>query len=135
MPPALAVEESMETEESNSHRAHWISRFKLLVYVLKQGIPTELEATAVALEERILIVEIDGDFVSINMPGRWIYDGETTGLPGLFDGEPFQLNDLLTINTLKIQMEQETHTVTAYFAYKIEGEVAAEAILPFNIES
>jgi hypothetical protein len=95
MPPALAVEESMETEESNSH----------------------------------------GDFVNINMLGRWIYDGETTGLSGLFDGEPFQLNYLLTISTLKIQMEQETHTVTAYFAYKIKGEVAAEAILPFNIES
>jgi len=138
LPPALATSDEqidVETTEGSRRRAP-LNRLKVLIYILRNGEPTDLEATVVALQGRILVVEKDGALFNVNMPWRWIADGETMGLQDLLDGDPFGEGDAVTISALKLQMTRESHTVTAYFAYKVmDGDSAAQAILPFNIET
>ncbi|RLI10645.1 hypothetical protein DRO42_00635 [Candidatus Bathyarchaeota archaeon] len=111
-------------------------RLRLWIYVLKHGVPTDVEGEVVVLEGHILVVEMDGGPVNVNVPGRWLVDGEVLTAQELFDQGPFSLGDTLTISTLKLEMTRETHTVTSYFAYAIEGDGAtARALLPFNIET
>ena len=137
LPPALAEEEPIDTETSGKPSV-WrpLIKLRLLMYVLRNGVPTEIEAEAVVLEGRILVVEIDDDLLNVNMPRRWVVDGESLTLQDLFDGDPFGPGDTLTSYSLKLEMSKETHTVTSYFAYEIEAEGnKASAILPFNIET
>lgn len=137
LPPALAEEEPIDTETSGKPCV-WrpLAKLRLLMYVLRNGVPTELEAEAVVLEDRILVVEIDDDLLNVNMPGRWVVDGESLTLQDLFDGDPFGPGDRLTIYSLKLELSKETHIVTSHFAYEIQSEgKTASAILPFNIEA
>lgn len=138
LPPALATSEEQidgETTANSRNRAP-LNRLRVLIYILRNGEPTDLEVTVVTLQGRILVVEKDGALINVNMPGRWIADGETLGLQDLFDGDPFGEGDAVTISALKLQMTRESHTVTAYFAYKLMGgDSAAQAVLPFNIET
>jgi hypothetical protein len=138
LPPALATsDEQIDTETAEGPR-RWgsLNRLKVLIYILRNGEPIDLEATVVALQGRILVVEEDGALINVNMPWRWIADGETMGLHDLLDGDPFGEEDAVTISALRLQMTRESHIVTAYFAYKVmDGDSAAQAVLPFNIET
>ncbi len=137
LPPALAEDDVVEQENLNGARFRRRPvKFRLLRYLLKNGVPTELEGEIVALEGHILVVSIDGSLTNVNIPGKWILDRETYTAQDLFDGDPYGQGDRVTIYTLKVEMTTETHTVTLYFAYKIEFDGAtASAILPFNIEA
>ena len=135
-PTALAEEELSETEATGKTRS-WrpFLKLRLLIYILKNGTPTELVGEVVALDGHILVLSIDDSLTNVNIPGKWIVDGETMTAKGLFDGEPIGPGDVVTINSLKIEIVGETHKVISYFAYRIEAEgTTASAVLPFNIE-
>lgn len=111
-------------------------RLRLWRYVLRDGVPMSVEGEAVVLEGYILIVEVAGSPVNVNLPGKWVVNDEALTAQELFDGELFSFGNILTISTLKLEMTTETHTVNSFFAYTIEGDGAtAHAILPFNIET
>jgi hypothetical protein len=137
LPPALAEDDVVEQETLNGARFRRRPvKFRLLRYILKNGVPTELEGDIVALEGHVLVVSIDGSLTNVNIPGKWILDRETFTAQDIFDRDPYGQGDSVTIYTLKVEMTTETHTVTLYFAYKIEFDGAtASAILPFNIEA
>ncbi len=137
-PGALAEEELVDAynKEAGSHRRRGpIKRLMVLVYILRNGVPTVLEGEVVAIEGRILVIGGDEGLISVNLPWRWIVDGETYKLHDLFDGDPWGPGDDVSISSLKLEMAKETYTATAYFAYELEvGGAEASAVLPFNIE-
>jgi hypothetical protein len=137
LPPALALEEVSNTENtSGPNTLRPITKLKLIIYVLRNGVPTDFEASTVLLEGNILVVEIDGETLNINMPGRWVFDGRPIPLQDLFDGNPIGPGKMLNIKSLKLEMSKDSHKVTSYFAYEITfDDSTASAILPFNIES
>jgi hypothetical protein len=138
LPPALATSEEQIDNETTEGARRWepLSRLRVLIYIIRNGEPTDLEATVAALPGRILVVKRDGTLINVNMPRRWIADGEAMGLQDLFDGDPFGEGGAVTISALKLKMTRESHIFTAYFAYRITGEVStAQAVLPFNIEA
>lgn len=135
LPSALAEDETIDPDMPRGPRRRPLPRLRLWIYVLRHGVPTAVEGEAVALEGHILVVEMDGSPVNVNMPGKWFVDGEVLTARDLFDGETFSFGDTLTISTLKLEMTTETHTATSYFAYAIQGDgTTAHALLPFNIE-
>jgi len=80
-------------------------------------------------------MNIEGDKVNIIMPKWWTINGETKNTKDLFDGDPFNIGDELIIETLKLEIVKETHTVNSYFAYSIHSDgTTANALLPVNIE-
>jgi hypothetical protein len=134
--PALAEEDLGEPEATGKTRS-WrpLLKLRLLIYVLKNGTPTELGGEVVVLDGRILVLSIDDSLTNVNIPGKWIVDGETMTAQELFDGDPIGPGDAITINSLKIEVVRETHKVKSYFAYRIEAEeTTASVVLPFNIE-
>ncbi len=137
VPAVLAEDEYTEPEKTASGRFPKLPiKLRLLIHVLKNGKPTEISGQVVALEGRILVVSYGDSFLNINVPGKWIADGVTYTVQDLFDGEPFGSGDLISIETLKVEIARETHSVTLYLAYSVTVEdVTASAILPFNIET
>lgn len=136
LPPALAEDDVIEQDTVEGARLRRrLVKFRLLRYILKNGVPTDLEGDVVALEGHILVVSIDDGLMNVNIPGKWVLNGKTFTSQDLFDGDPYGPGDSVTIFTLMVEMTTETHRVTFYFAYKMEIEGAtASAILPFNIE-
>lgn len=138
LPPALATSDEQIDGETTEGPRRWgpFNKFKVFIYIFRNGEPTDLEVMVVALQGRILIVEKDGSLINVNMPWRWIANGEAMGLQDLLDGNPFGEEDVVTISAFKLQMTRESHAVTAYFAYKVADEDStAQAVLPFNIEA
>jgi hypothetical protein len=136
--PALAAsEEQIDLNTSEKpYRQDPINKLRILLYILRNSEPAEIQARVVALHGRILIVEVDGSLFNINVPRIWIANGEIVGIQDLFDGNPIGNGNTVTISSLKIQMTRDNHRVTAYFVYEIKyGEANAHAVLPFNIET
>lgn len=139
VPPAFAEDEPVDAGEeiqgeSSGRRPR--CRLRVLFYILRNGVPAEVSGEVVAFESRILVVENDGELVNVNLPWRWLVDGEVYTAQDLFDGEPFGAGDEVTLNSLMLEMEKESHTVTLYFAYELEIQgTTAKAVLPFNIEA
>jgi hypothetical protein len=103
---------------------------------VKNGVPETLEGEASVVERRILVLTVQGKVVNVVVPRMWVIDGETLTLQDLFDGDPFELGEEVTLETLKLGLVKDTHTVTSYIAYAIQShEETATALLPFNIEA
>jgi hypothetical protein len=136
VPAVLAEDEYTEPETTASHRLWKLPiKLRLLIHVLKNGVPTEIGGQVVALEGRILVVSYGGGLLNINVPGKWIAGGVTYTVQDLFDGD-FGPGDRVSIKTLKVEIAKETHSVTLYLAYSVTVEdVTASAVLPFNIEA
>jgi len=102
---------------------------------LKNGVPETLEGEVNVVERFILVIDIEGNKVNVIMPNRWTINGEIKNTKDLFDGDPFNIDDEVIIETLKLEIVKETHTVNSYFAYSINSEgTTASALLPVNIE-
>lgn len=105
---------------------------------LGNGTLETLKGNAMAIDGRILVVEVNGgDYVNIVVPGRWIVGRETMDVKELFgeDG-PLEYGETLTISLLKYEISRQTHSVTFLYAHKIvQGGTTARAILPFNIRA
>ncbi len=83
-----------------------------------------------------MVLEDDGGLVNVNLPWRWMVDGEVYTAKDLFDGDPFGAGDKATIKSLMVELEEESHTVTIYIAYELEIQgTTATAVIPFNIEA
>jgi hypothetical protein len=137
VPAVLAEDEYAEPEKTASGVFPKLPiKLRLLIHVLKNGTPTEVGGQVVALEGRILVVSYGGGLLNINVPGKWIADGVTYTVKDLFDGDPFGPGDLVSIETLKVEIARETHSVAMYLAYSVTVEdLTASAVLPFNIET
>jgi hypothetical protein len=134
LPPAFA-EEAYGAETDTAQKGVWrpLNRLRLLLYILKNGEPSTLTGDTVALEGRILVMDLDGDLENVILPGKWVLDGEVITLKDLYD--EYMTGSEVTIHTLKVEYAQDTKTVTVHFGYKVtvEGNTA-EAVLPFNIK-
>ena len=61
--------------------------------------------------------------------------GEAFTLQDLFDGDPFELGENVTLETLMLELIKDTHIVKSYFAYSIQiDRETVTALPPFNIE-
>ena len=105
------------------------------LYILKNGTPATLVGTAEVQTGNIVVMDTDNGQINVVVPGKWVVDGQVLTVADLFDGTPFTLGESeLSVDTLMVELKTETHTVSAYFAYKIVlGETTANALLPFNI--
>ena len=133
-----AFAEVSDEAEMNSERNRWQpqTKLRLLIYVLRNSVPSQFQAEVVTLEGRILVASIDDELVNINMPRRWAVEGEVFSVQDLIDGDPLGPGDTITISALKLEMIKDTHSITSYFSYTLESEgITASAILPFNIEA
>ena len=139
VPPAFAEDEIVDAGgDSQGGRLGWRPKCRLraLIYILRNGVPAEVTGEVIALEGRILIVENGGELVNVNLPWKWMVDGEVYTAQDLFDGEPFGAGDGIAVDTLMLEMERESHTVTVYFAYEFEIQgTTVTAVLPFNIQA
>lgn len=116
----------------------YVLRHRLpLMHLLRNGVPTEIEGQIIALEGQNLIVSYDNMVLNIIVPGKWFEEGSVYKAQELLDGDPFGSGDLVSIKTLKVEIDKaDTHDVTLYLAYSITFEnMEASAILPFNIET
>lgn len=102
---------------------------------VKKGVPETLEGEASVIERSILVLYVQEGVVNVVVPRIWVIDGETLTLQDLFDGDPFELGEAVTLETLMLELVKDTHSTTSYIAYSIQNhEETATALLPFNIE-
>jgi hypothetical protein len=94
-----------------------------------------LVGEASVVERCVLVLDVQGKVVNVVVPRIWVVDGETLTLQDLFDGDPFDLGEEVTLETLMLELIKDTHTVTSYFTFSIQSdEETAAPLLPFNIE-
>jgi hypothetical protein len=133
---AVSAEEvPSRTYERQGDKRLLKKREAILWRFVKNGVPETLEGEASAIERHILVLDDQGDFVNVVVPWIWVIDGETLTLQDVFDGDPFELGEDVTLETLMLELVKDAHSVTSYFAYSIQiNEETATALLPFNIE-
>ena len=134
LPPVFAEDEIDDVELATEQRGAWrpLDRLRIFIYIIRNGVPTMVTGDAVALEGRILVMSVAGDLENVILLGKWVLDGQIITLPELYD--EYMSGSEITVHTLKLELVQESKTITVYFGYKIEaGGVVARAVLPFNI--
>lgn len=103
---------------------------------ITQGALAQLEGEIVGYTNYLLVVDVDGQLLNVIMPGKWVSDGAILAVNELFDGSPFSVGQYITVDTLKLSLDRETHVITSYLAYAFEIEdTSATALLPFNVEA
>ena len=135
LPPVFAEDELDDVELASGQRGAWrpLGRLRILIYIIRNGVPTTVTGDAVALDGHILVMSIAGNLENVILPGKWVLDGQITTLPELYD--EYMSGSEVTVHTLKVELVQESKTITVYFGYKVEaGGVVASAVLPFNIK-
>jgi len=135
LPPVFADGETADAELVTVQKGPWrpLNRLRILVYILRNGEPATVTGDTVALEGHILVMSVAGDLENVILPGKWVLDGQIITLQELY--EEYMAGGEITVHTLKLEIEQESKTVTVYFGYKIEARGAvSEAVLPFNIQ-
>lgn len=134
LPPVFAEEEIDDVESATEQRGSWrpLNRLRILIYIVKNGIPTTVTGDTVALEGHILVMSVADNLENVILPGKWVLDGKIITLSELYD--EYMSGSEITVHTLKVELVQESKTITVYFGYKIEaGGVFASAVLPFNV--
>ena len=134
LPPVFAEDEIDAVESATGQRGYWrpLDRLRILIYIIRNGVPTTVTGDAVALEGHILVMSVAGDLENVILPGKWVLNGQIISLPELYD--EYMSGSEITVHTLKVELVQESKTITVYFGYKIEaGGVVASAVLPFNV--
>ncbi|MFH2110758.1 MAG: hypothetical protein ABIJ47_05790 [Candidatus Bathyarchaeota archaeon] len=135
LPPVYAEGETDDMESVTRQNGAWrpINRLRLLIYILRNGEPATVTGDTVALEGHILVMSVTGDLENIILPGKWVLGGQIIALQELYD--EYMSGGEITVHTLKLELAQESKTVTVYFGYKIAaGGAVAEAVLPFNVQ-
>ena len=134
LPPVFAEDTLDDVELASGQKGTWrpLGRLRLLIYIIRNSVPETVTGDSVALEGYILMMNVKGDLENVILPDKWVLDGEITTLQELY-GE-YMSGSEITIHTLKVELVQESKTITVYFGYKIEaGGVFASAMLPFNV--
>ena len=137
LPNALAEENTTTTDVRQRISNLFKKRLAITMgrRFLKNGVPETLEGEVYVIERDILVLEIEGDKVNTIVPYKWMINGETINIKDLFDGDPFNVGDEVIIETLKLEIVKETHTVNSYFVYSINRDgTEVNALLPVNIE-
>ena len=105
---------------------------------LKNGVPSTLTGEASAIGNSILVLDTGERQVNIILPPKWILNGQVITTRDLFDGDPLSIgqHQKISLQTLKLELVKNTHTVTAYIAYEIQTEgMVIKALMPVNIET
>lgn len=132
---ASAEEVPPQTFEGRGDKRLLKRREAIIWRFVKNGVPETLVGEASVVERCVLVLDVQGKVVNVVVPRIWVVDGETLTLQDLFDGDPFNLGEEVTLETLMLELVKDTHTVTSYFAFSIQiDEETAAALLPFNIE-
>jgi hypothetical protein len=133
---AVSAEElTPQTFEGRGDKRLLKRREAIVWRFVKNGVPKTLKGEASVVERCLLVLDVQGKIVNVVVPRIWVVDGETFTLQNLFDGDPFVLGEEVTLETLMLELVEDTHKVTSYFAYSIQNdEELATALLPFNIE-
>ncbi len=109
-------------------------RDAILRRFITDGAPVTLEGEIVGISQHLLVVRVNEQILNILMPGRWVVNGDIITYPDLTSTQ-LMVEQAITIDTLKLSLEKDTHTITAYLAYAFEADgLAATALLPFNVE-
>jgi hypothetical protein len=134
LPSVLADGETTDVGSVTAQKGAWrpLNRLRILIYIIRNGVPTTVTGDTVALEGHILVMSVTGDLENIILPGKWVLDGQIITLLELYD--EYMSGSEITVHTLKVELVQESKTITVYFGYKIEtGGIVASAVLPFNV--
>lgn len=136
LPKVSADEPPAPLGDGDKDRPPFWRRVRIWRWVINNGTPETLDGKASTFKRFILVLEVEGEPVNVVIPRFWTVTDEIMNTTELLDGDPFNVGDAMTIETLVVKLLKETHTVKSYFAYSIKvGEVTATALLPFNIET
>lgn len=109
-------------------------RDAILRRFITDGSLAPLNGEIVGMSQHILVIKVDDQVLKILMPGQWVVNGDTLSYPDLM-GTQLIVGELISMNTLKLTLEKDTHVITAYLAYTFETNgLTATALLPFNVE-
>ena len=75
---------------------------------VKNGVPETLEGEASVVERRILVLDVQGKVVNVVVPRIWVIDGKALTVQDLFDGDPFELGEEVTLETLTLEMVKDS---------------------------
>lgn len=131
-----SIAENQDDPKGPPHNPIGPWKLRLVLLLLTRGRATTLEGELFLVEGRILVLERDEEGTYIVLPTRWLVGGKVLTINDLFDGDPFEMGDVLIIHVLTLSYEAENHLVEFHFAYLIEGEEGeAKALTPFNIRA
>jgi hypothetical protein len=137
--PALTDENLDDRLRCNQQEISYLlhRRDAILRRFLTDGSYEQRDGVIVAVTCHILVIEDDAGLINVIMPGRWVYLGDILSSQDLLDGTPLGIGDDVILETLKLELDRETHVVTSYLVYAISNQASdasATALLPFNIE-
>lgn len=115
-------------------KAHRVlsGRHRLGFWFLKNGVQTEVIGKIIDHTPGITVVEVDGKYVNILTPTRWLVNGKIMSAADLFEGLLGKSVTLKTLYTEKIWNMK----VSAYAVYEITVDgVTAKAVLGVNIDN
>ena len=109
-------------------------RDAILRRFITDGSLASLHGEIIGISQHILVIKVDEQVLNVLMPGKWVVNGETLSFADLMDGTLY-IGQFITLDTLKLTLEKDTHAITAYLGYAFESNgVTANALLPFNVE-
>ena len=119
-------------QEAQTARKLLAKRFWLGGWFLKNGVPAQIEGTIIAHTPGVTVLEVDGEYINVLTPGRWLVDGKIVLASDLFSK---WAGKEASMETLKVEKTWNVK-VTAYAVYKITVDgVTAQSILAVNIEN
>jgi hypothetical protein len=137
LPVAYAVATPMENGQYTIS-LQYRRRARLGLRFIRNGVPHTLAGEASAVGNSILVLEVGEGQVNVILPPKWILDGQVISTRDLFDGEPLSIgqDQEISLQTLKLELVKNTHTITAYVAYEMQAEgIVIKALTPVNIET
>ena len=134
---ATVSADEAESRDAATPVRRWATRRGEVAWrIIKNGVPVTLAGEVTALDRHIAVLTVDGGMVNVVMPGKWAADGTILTTQDLFDGVPYSLGQSVTLDAMKAELAQDTHTITCYLAYEMQVDDAViSAVLPFNIDT
>jgi hypothetical protein len=129
-------ESSVDAQKFSGWRHRRRVKHPLLRYTLKNGKHAQLTGTVIVQKGPILVLATGDATVNVILPPLWLVGGEVLNRTDMFDGDPFCIGSMITLDTLNVIYTKDTYEITVYFTYCISGDdIEAKALLPFNIEA
>lgn len=111
-------------------------RWRLILKFLRNCESETVSGTIVAFEDRMLVVNVDGEHVRVIMPQKWTGDEGVFTVKELVENGIIVPGEEIVIETL-VGYIRSDETLTVYIQFGYEMEVGGQsfyALLPFNIE-
>jgi hypothetical protein len=119
-------------EGVQSARRLLASRHRLGFWFMKNGAPMEVEGKIIDHTPGITVVEVNGEYLNVLTPARWLVGDEIVSAADLFEGWLGKSANLKTLYSEKTWNVK----VSAYAVYEITVDgVTARAVLGINIDN